>query len=509
MNDLSSTAVVTLDARGEIRDWSEPAVHLFGYGSAEIEGHPASILLPGPDNHLRLSQDLEASSATGRVNRRRWHLRQDGCGILLDASVMPLRLGQRDPAGFILLLRPSAARSSGLMTVFPAELAAAFDGLPEAVLVGDQRSIIHANPVARRCFGITGQEPLDTREFLARQMCADAPDPAQAVDEHPFMRALGGIPSSCELTLHGPPERGPLTIRCSAAPIRRDGAVVGAIAIHADLSAQVRSAALLTAANRELEHFAAMASHDLQEPLRVVSNYLGLLESRLNGEPATTGTVISYITTMTRSIASMQSLITNLLRLARIGGGGGEPVWMESSAVLQEALHNLGERVGRTGATITWGRLPLVRADRTQLVLVFQNLLANAMKYARPGVPPTIRIEGQRRDDDVLFSVSDNGIGIDAKHRHEVFIAFRRLQPKADVPGSGLGLSICQKIVARHNGAIWVESQPGEGSTFFFTLGDQRDPPDGRQQPPAERDGALPHPDELAGARHERNGSIR
>jgi light-regulated signal transduction histidine kinase (bacteriophytochrome) len=242
----------------------------------------------------------------------------------------------------------------------------------------------------------------------------------------------------------------------------------GVVATPAALSDSLRANDTLRRANQELEHFAAAASHDLQEPLRMVTSYLGLLRTKLDGK--LDDTTNAYFNIITEAAERMRQLIQNLLKLARVGPRELMPTWFDGSEAVDEAINNLESQVRETAATITRDGLPRIFGDRTQVVLLFQNLIGNALKYRRPGEQPRIRIIGGTRDGDCLFSVSDNGLGIDDKHRQEIFTAFRRLHARDAIPGTGLGLTICQRIVHQHNGTIWVESEPGRGSTFFFTL---------------------------------------
>jgi light-regulated signal transduction histidine kinase (bacteriophytochrome) len=165
----------------------------------------------------------------------------------------------------------------------------------------------------------------------------------------------------------------------------------------------------------------------------------------------------------------MQRLIEDLLTFSRVGTRGATFAPTEVNAVLDRALANLKLSIDETGATVTRNGLPTVSSDASQLEHLFLNLVSNALKF-RGSAPPDIRISAEQRDGDWLFSVQDNGIGIDPQYFERIFIIFQRLHGKNDYPGTGIGLAICKKIVERHGGRIWVESQPGQGSTFFFTL---------------------------------------
>ncbi len=219
--------------------------------------------------------------------------------------------------------------------------------------------------------------------------------------------------------------------------------------------------------NQDLEQFAAVVSHDLQEPLRTISGFVQLLQKKYaNQLDAEADTFIEHAVDGAKR---MERLIKDLLAYSRVGTRRREPVPSDASGALRQAMHNLHESIQETGAEITHGELPTVRADPSQLAQLFQNLLGNAIKF-RSEAPPKIHVDARRDGDCWQFSVSDNGIGIDPKFQNEIFEVFRRLHTRGQYGGTGIGLAICKKIVDRHGGRIWVESQPGQGATFHFTL---------------------------------------
>ena len=228
-----------------------------------------------------------------------------------------------------------------------------------------------------------------------------------------------------------------------------------------------RTVADLERSNQELEHFAYVASHDLQEPLRMVSSYTQLLahhyESQLDDKAR------KYIHYAVDGSVRMQTLINDLLTYSRVGRRGKPLEPTDAHAVLGEALRNLAAAIVETHAVITNDELPTVLADASQLVLVFQNLLANAIKFRRAELP-RIHVSARERGGEWLFAVKDNGIGIEAQYAERVFIIFQRLHTKEEYPGTGIGLAVCQRIVERHGGKIWFESAPGSGTTFLFTV---------------------------------------
>lgn len=223
----------------------------------------------------------------------------------------------------------------------------------------------------------------------------------------------------------------------------------------------------LARSNRDLEQFAYVASHDLQEPLRMVATYTQLLAERYRGKLDSDAD--KYIHYAVDGALRMQKLVQDLLAFSRVGRQGMALQSTDCNAVLQASLRNLEAAIQEGGATVTHDQLPVVIADSTQLVQVFQNLLGNALKF-RGADPPMIHVSVEPKANEWMFSVADNGIGIATEDAESVFVIFRRLHTREEYPGSGIGLSICKKIIEQHGGRIWVESEPGHGSTFKFTL---------------------------------------
>ena len=223
----------------------------------------------------------------------------------------------------------------------------------------------------------------------------------------------------------------------------------------------------LARSNRDLEQFAYVASHDLQEPLRMVAMYTQLLAERYQGK--LDASADKYIHYAVDGALRMQALVQDLLAFSRVGRMGTDHQEIESLDVVEIALKNLQSAIQESAAKISRGDLPVIVADRTQMVQLFQNLIGNAIKF-RGADPPQIQITAEREESKWRFSVQDNGIGIAAKHLDEVFGIFKRLHTRAEYPGNGIGLAICKKIVEQHGGTIWVESQPKKGSDFRFTI---------------------------------------
>jgi PAS domain S-box-containing protein len=225
----------------------------------------------------------------------------------------------------------------------------------------------------------------------------------------------------------------------------------------------------LNRSNVELAQFAYIASHDLQEPLRMVASYTQLLSRRYKGKLDSEAD--EFIAFAVDGATRMQRLIQDLLMYSRVGTKGGVFLDISSEDAMHRALANLRGAIDNAGALVTHGPLPRVHADQTQLIQLFQNLVGNAIKYQKPGVPK-IHISAALQDVGGKwdFSVADNGLGIETKYFERIFGMFQRLHKREEFEGTGIGLAICRKIVERHGGNLWVESQVGQGSTFRFSL---------------------------------------
>ena len=232
-------------------------------------------------------------------------------------------------------------------------------------------------------------------------------------------------------------------------------------------SALLKSNQELARSNAELEQFAYVASHDLQAPLATIASYAQLLEKRYKDQLDSKAS--KFIDNIVHGCTRMQTLIDDLLEYSRVGRSRKPFQLTDCNYAVEQALANLQGAIRETQAVVTYSELPAVMGDISQLVQLFQNLVGNSIKY-RHDAPPVVHITACKQEKDWLFSVSDNGIGIATQHQARIFQIFQRLHTQKEYSGTGIGLAICQKIVERHGGYIWVESKPGQGSTFYFTV---------------------------------------
>jgi signal transduction histidine kinase len=234
-----------------------------------------------------------------------------------------------------------------------------------------------------------------------------------------------------------------------------------------------RSVKELARSNQDLEQFAYVASHDLQEPLRMVAAYTQLLAEKYKGRLDEQAD--KYIHYAVDGATRMQTLIQDLLAFSRAGRAGMELDETDSRVLVQQAMLNLDGAIRDSNATIQCGTLPTLFCNSAQLRQVFQNLIGNAIKF-HGAAPLIVNVNAEKDNNEWLFSVADNGIGIAPEQLESIFVIFHRLHTREQYPGNGIGLSICKKIVERHGGQIWVESSEGKGTTFKFTLPVQQRP---------------------------------
>ncbi len=258
------------------------------------------------------------------------------------------------------------------------------------------------------------------------------------------------------------------TILASAIPMKDgQGKIMGGLATYVDITTQKEIERNLESSNAELQQFAYVASHDLQEPLRMVTAYLGLLNKKFGSELSPQAK--KYMSTAVRGSERMRQLIDDLLQFSRIDTKHGEFAIVDMNKVAHTVENNLQMAIGEARAHIVIEPLPTVLADETQMVQVLQNLISNAIKF-HGAEAPRVEVSARHRGHEWIIAVKDNGIGIDPKYHENLFKMFQRLHTNEQYPGTGIGLAISKKIVERHGGRIWVESKKGVGSIFFFTI---------------------------------------
>ncbi|WP_180970092.1 GAF domain-containing protein [Deinococcus planocerae] len=253
------------------------------------------------------------------------------------------------------------------------------------------------------------------------------------------------------------------------------GTVTEVVGVSTDVTERQRAEESLTRrneelrrSNAELEQFAYIASHDLQAPIRAVTSFAGLIDKRYSAQLDERGRL--YLRQIVESGEHMKRLVDDLLTFSRVHTEQRPLRFTHAGAVFDAVLRRLHPEIERTGASVTRGELPRVIADTQQLDQLLQNLISNGLKYRRERIPPEVHVSAQREGRVWRFAVRDNGIGIERQYFDRIFVIFQRLHGREEFEGTGIGLAVCKKIVERHGGQLWVESTPGQGSTFFFTL---------------------------------------
>jgi PAS domain S-box-containing protein len=330
---------------------------------------------------------------------------------------------------------------------------------------------VSANPALARIFGYDSPEDLmGSIKDISRQIYVDRNWREE------FLHVLNAEGKISNFEIQGyRKDGGIIWISMNARLVRgKDGEVVCIEGSAQDITDRKRAEAdvgektkELARSNQELEQFAYVASHDLQEPLRMVTSYLQLLEGRYKGKLDKDAN--EFIDFAVDGATRMHTLINDLLTYSRVGTRGKSLASTDSEKILYFSLNNLKMAVEESGAKVTHDSLPTVMADSSQLEHLFQNLIGNAIKFRGEEVP-RVHISASPNGNRWIFAVRDNGIGIDPEFKERIFAIFQRLHGKDKYPGTGIGLAICKKIVERHGGNIWVESQLGKGATFYFTL---------------------------------------
>lgn len=346
--------------------------------------------------------------------------------------------------------------------------------ISEGLVVADQSGrLVFFNPAAEQMLGL-GAVDVGSSQWSAIYNVF-LPD-GEPCPEHelPLVRALNGEAVNDAHILICQPGKATQNLHCNGQPLfNDDGEKCGAALVMRDVTTEVQArtelenaVTALKRSNRDLEQFASVAAHDLQEPLRSVSNYLELL---LNLMPVTDEGAVRYVGKIRAAVKRMQDLITALLNYARIGTRGKPLAPVDCNLIVADCLENLRATIVKRNAQITCGKLPTVLGDPSQLGQVFENLIANAIKFSPE--EPKIEISANKKKNGFYeFHVKDHGLGISPQFHERIFLIFQRLHTASAYEGTGIGLSICQRIVERHGGTMRVESTGAQGSTFNFTL---------------------------------------
>jgi PAS domain S-box-containing protein len=469
LDGIQDYAIFMLDPHGLIISWNAGAERIKGYRADQIVGHNFScFFLPEDIERGRPAEILRLTAASGRHEEQAMRVRKDGSRFLASLTFTALCDSEGKLRGFsefshdISESKASEARYRGLLEAAPDAM----------VLVNPCGEIVLLNVQAEKQFGYRRDELVGQKvkniipEGFAERLIADG---TRTAAEALAQQIGAGI------ELSGRRKDGsefPIEIMLS--PLESAEGILVTAAIR-DISVRkkseeqlVKTVGELKRSNDELQQFAYVASHDLQEPLRMVASYTQLLASRYKGRLDSDAD--EFIAFAVDGCNRMQRLIQDLLAYSRAGTSAKALREISSEDALNGALANLRVTIKQSGAVVTHDPLPALRTDDTQLSQVFQNLVGNAIKYRSAEVPHihiSVTNNGGR---EWRFSVRDNGLGIDPQYFEKIFVLFQRLHGREEFEGTGIGLAVCKKILERLGGRIWVESRPRWGSTFFFAL---------------------------------------
>ncbi|MGK2856301.1 MAG: PAS domain-containing sensor histidine kinase [Thermoanaerobaculia bacterium] len=475
--EAAPDAMVVVDQLGKIVLLNVQAENQFGYRRDELVGQQVKNIIPEGFAERLIADGLrsaaEALAQQIGTGIELTGLRKNGSEFPIEIMLSPLESAE----GILVTaaIRDITVRKAAELHL--AHMESRYRGLleaaPDAMVVVDQKGeIVLLNVQAEKQFGyhrdeLVGQQVKNIiPEGFAERIVSDAlRSAADALAQQ--------IGTGIELTgLRKNGTEFPIEIMLSPLESAEKTLVTAAIR---DITRRKAAEALLLRkvdelyrSNEELQQFAYIASHDLQEPLRMVASYTQLLSRRYKGKLDSDAD--DFIAFAADGASRMQRLIRDLLTYSRVGTKGTELTETSSDEALELALVNLRGAIEEGGALVTHDPLPPVLADETQLIQLFQNLVGNAIKYQGDGVPKIHVSVSRNGGDRWHFSVADNGLGIDPQYFERIFGMFQRLHKREDYAGTGIGLAICKKIVERHGGRISIESQPGQGSTFHFTL---------------------------------------
>jgi PAS domain S-box-containing protein len=480
ITDSAQDAILMMDHRGAISYWNPAAESIFGYRSEEAIGENLHKLL-APERYLEAHRAaLPEFSLTGRGNVigktvEMAARRKDGREISVELSLSAVSLnGEWQAVGTVRDITERKRAEEALRA--------------NEYILSESQSIAHVGswswelpvgtgvcawtPETYRVFGVSPDTFIPTGEAFPSVI---HPDDRAAMQAWIAACLAGDEPPDLEFRIASQDEgvryvlgRGRLERDAENKPIRMTGIAQDITERHRMTEALKLNVEKLARSNEELERFAYVASHDLQEPLRMVASFTQLLAKRYSGRLDETAD--RYIHYAVDGAKRMQELIADLLAYSRVNNKELDLRQTGCEAVVLEAMRNLDVAIKESGACIDWDPLPSLWVDQGQLTQVFQNLLANAIKFRRKEECPRIHVSAVDSGVEWLISVRDNGIGIDPRHAERVFQMFQRLHTRAEYPGTGIGLAVCKKVIERHGGKLWVESEPGAGSTFRFTI---------------------------------------
>jgi PAS domain S-box-containing protein len=465
--DSSDDAIISKDLNGIITSWNRSAERLFGYASDEVVGKPVTILIP----EERLQEEPQILSRLQRGERvdhfETIRRRKDGTLLDISLTVSPVKDRQGKIIGASKIARNITERKRVEAELLASE--ARFRQLADAMpqIVWTARPDGHLDYYNERWYDFTGSSR-DAQGDMSWEPVLH-PDDVQHARDSWYESVQSGKPFEAELRFWDRHEKRWRWFIGRALPVRDAGGnIIKWFGSSTHIDDQKRVEDDLRRANLDLEQFAFSASHDLQEPLRSVKIYSELLANTCKDTLNAQG--LEFLGYVRGGATRMEMLIRDLLTYTQVTKFHMPAEPADAEEALETTLAGLAGMIAETGARVTADPLPSLPVHGTHLQQLFQNLIGNAIKYRSAERIPVVHVSAQRRNGHWLFGVSDNGIGIGSQYQERIFGLFKRLHTSEEYSGTGIGLTICQRIVDRYHGRIWVESEPGKGSTFYFTL---------------------------------------
>jgi PAS domain S-box-containing protein len=461
--EAAPSAMLSVDTKGQIALANRNAEVLFGYSREEIVGQPIESLLPQRFRaaHAGYVQSFfrDPQARPMGAGRDLFARRKDGTKVPVEIGLSPMDT----PEGAFTLASIIDITERLETAALQQRLAAIVESSQDAIVSKTLDSVVTSwNRGAEHLLGYTAAEAIghSIRMVVPERLFHEEAEFIERIKANESINHYE--------TARVRKDGREVSVSVTLSPIRNaSGEIVGASSIARDITARKRAEDELRRSNAELEQFAYVASHDLQEPLRMVANYTELLGNRYKGRLDEKAD--KYIFYAVDGAKRMQRLVSDLLAYSRVGSQGKEPTRVDSGVVLRRVVQSLEGLIREAGATVAFGALPTVLADEVQLQQLLQNLVGNAIKF-RSAEAPRVEVRAILDGARWTFSVSDNGTGFEMRYADRVFQMFQRLHERGKYEGSGIGLAIARRIVERHGGRIWVESASGAGTTFFFTL---------------------------------------
>ena len=463
----SDDAIISKDLNGIITSWNNSAERLFGYTADEAVGKPVTILIPAE----RLQEEPQILGRLQRGERvdhfETIRRRKDGTLLDISLTISPVKDQHGRIIGASKIARDitESKRIQSQLLASETRFRQLADAMPQ--IVWTARPDGYLDYYNERWYDFTGSSR-DAHGDMSWEAVLH-PDDIQHARETWSESVQSGNPFQAELRFWDRLEQRWRWFIGRALPARdADGSIVKWYGSSTDIDDQKRVEDDLRRANQDLEQFAFSASHDLQEPLRSVNIYSELLAATCQN--TLDGQALEFLGYVRSGATRMQMLVRDLLAYTQLTKFDTPVEPASAQQALEITLTGLAAIIAETAARVTADPLPSVPVHGTHLQLLFQNLIGNAIKYRSPNRPPAVHVAAQQRNGHWLFAVSDNGIGIKAEYQEKIFGLFKRLHTSEEYSGTGIGLAICQRIVDRYHGRIWVESEPERGSTFHFTL---------------------------------------